>query len=229
MTCIIWKLETGEKLFQFPHTGPVRGIEFAEGGKLFATICDPFRGTPSRVSVYEFSGNPADQLMEPKYVWDPPIEQGKKLSQITWLPLNKNLLVCDDQGVMRLHEVETGRVVQEIREHTKRINDLSWSKEKFLLITGSADNRAILWDTTDWVPLKTYETDRPVNAVAISPIKEHVFVAGGQEAMSVTTTSAKVGKFETKIFHMVFGEEFGNVRGHFGPVNCLDIHPAGIG
>jgi translation initiation factor 3 subunit I len=27
---------------------------------------------------------------------------------------------------------------------------------------------------------------------------------------------------------MVYGEEFGRVRGHFGPINDLDIHPFGM-
>ena len=77
--------------------------------------------------------------------------------------------------------------------------------------------------------LKRYESSTEVNAAAISPIKEHVLVAGGQEAMNVTTTSSRVGKFETKFFHMVFGEEFGSVKGHFGPINTLAIHPEGTG
>ena len=28
---------------------------------------------------------------------------------------------------------------------------------------------------------------------------------------------------------MVFGDEFGSVRGHFGPVNTLALHPDGTG
>ncbi|CAK8997000.1 Eukaryotic translation initiation factor 3 subunit I (eIF3i) (Eukaryotic translation initiation factor 3 subunit 2) (eIF-3-beta) (eIF3 p36) [Durusdinium trenchii] len=230
MTLKIWNVETGEKLHDFPHTGPVRHVEWAEGDGMFVSVSDPFRGAAATVSVYEFSRNVDEQPQEPKYVWEVNgLEQGKKISRATWLPLNKAILTCDEFGVMRIHEVETGRVIREIHEHSKRINCLSWNKEKFFLITGSADNSAILWDAVDWKVLKVYETDRPVNAVAISPIKEHVFVAGGQEAMSVTTTSAKVGKFETKLFHMVFGEEFGNVRGHFGPVNTIAVHPEGTG
>jgi len=49
--------------------------------------------------------------------------------------------------------------------------------------------------------MKTYEADRPVNAAIISPIMDHVVVGGGQDAMSVTTTSSKAGKFDSKIFY----------------------------
>jgi len=33
--------------------------------------------------------------------------------------------------------------------------------------------------------MKTYQTDRPVNSAAISPLKEHVVLGGGQEAIEV--------------------------------------------
>ena len=75
--------------------------------------------------------------------------------------------------------------------------------------------------------LKTYQTDRPVNDAVISEHKDHILLGGGQEAMSVTTTSGKVGKFETRFFHLVYEEEFGCVKGHFGPINALAINPDG--
>ena len=45
--------------------------------------------------------------------------------------------------------------------------------------------------------------------------------------MSVTTTSGKAGKFETKFFHLVYETEFGIVKGHFGPINAIAINPDG--
>ena len=45
--------------------------------------------------------------------------------------------------------------------------------------------------------------------------------------MEVTTTTTKAGKFEARFFHMVFEEEIGRVKGHFGPINSLKFHPNG--
>jgi translation initiation factor 3 subunit I len=45
--------------------------------------------------------------------------------------------------------------------------------------------------------------------------------------MTVTTTSSSAGKFESRFFHMVYGEEFGRVKGHFGPINAIAVHPFG--
>jgi translation initiation factor 3 subunit I len=47
--------------------------------------------------------------------------------------------------------------------------------------------------------------------------------------MAVTTTSARQGKFEVRFYHLVFEDEIGRVKGHFGPINTLAFHPRGDG
>ena len=47
-----------------------------------------------------------------------------------------------------------------------------------------------------------------------------MIIGGGQEASQVTTTSSKAGKFESRFFHKIHGDEFANVKGHFGPINA---------
>jgi len=106
--------------------------------------------------------------------------------------------------------------------------DSQFSKEKAYFITSSKDHTALLYDVHLQV-LKRYQTDRPVNSASISPLKDHVITGGGQDAMSVTTTASRAGKFEVRIFHKVFEEEIGRVKGHFGPINTLAFHPKGTG
>lgn len=103
----IWEVQTGKKLHDFPHTGSVRCVEWNEGGTMFVSVSDPFRGAAATVAVYEFSGADVDaQPQEPKYVWEiPGLEQGKKSTNVTWMPLNKNIMSTDEFGVMRIHEV----------------------------------------------------------------------------------------------------------------------------
>ena len=227
-TVKLWAVETGELLASFAQSGPVKFVEWAEGDQSFLVICDPFSNTPAAVRIYTRTG-PGDDASSWTYVeWKTlGTASGKKLTRGTWTALNESIITGDDVGVLRVHDPMTGEVKREIKEHSKKINSLQWNYEKTLLITGSADCTSKLFDVNTFRCLRTFETEVPVNAAAISPIKEHVFVAGGQEAMSVTTTSSRVGKFETKLFHMVFGDEFGSVRGHFGPVNTLALHPDG--
>ena len=47
--------------------------------------------------------------------------------------------------------------------------------------------------------------------------------------MDVTTTAARQGRFEARIYHKIFEEEIGRVRGHFGPLNTVAVHPKGEG
>merc|ERR1712226_1688020 len=91
--------------------------------------------------------------------------------------------------------------------------------------TASKDTTSRLFDMKTLEPLKLYKTERPVNSAAISPLHDHVVLGGGQEAMQVTST--RIGKFDSRFFHLVFEEEFGRVKGHFGPINSVAFHPDG--
>jgi len=234
MTTRIWEVKTGTLLCKIDQTGPVRCVEFGEGDKKFVTVCDPFSSSPTTVKVFTLPDDvskPFSQEQCPYVEWKTTgmSDNKKRLTRLTWLPANSAILSGDEFGTLRIHDPDTGDVMREIKEHTKKINNLQWNREKTLLITASSDHTSKLFDVKNWRCLKAYEIEVPVNSAAISPIKEHVFVAGGQEAMNVTTTSASMGKFETKLFHMVFAEEFGSVKGHFGPVNTIAIHPDGVG
>lgn len=72
------------------------------------------------------------------------------------------------------------------------------SKDGAMFITASKDHTAKLFDTDTLMHLKTYKTERPVNSAALSPIMDHVVLGGGQDAMDVTTTSARIGKFDSR-------------------------------
>lgn len=60
-----------------------------------------------------------------------------------------------------------------------------------------------------------------------APLPAQVAMAGGQDASSVTTTADAAGGFETRFFHKIYEDEFGRVRGHFGPVNSVTFSPDG--
>lgn len=122
-------------------------------------------------------------------------------------------------------------------------------------MTSSADCTAKLLDADTYEVLHTFKSDRPVNTAAISPRFPHVRAAqtaatacgtglftrspspppgsaqlilgGGQDARSVTTTSAASGKFEAQFWHLIFGHEFARVAGHFGPINTAAFNPDG--
>lgn len=227
----LWDCETGECIKTFTHSGPVRGAAWADGSNMFATISDPFVEHNARISVYDVPENddPSTYPDGPRLEIELPKIDGKRVNatNIVWLNLNEALFVTFDNGSIRLYDPVTGEELDEFFPHEKKINRVSFNRNKTLFITSSADFTAKLYDVVDLLHLKTYKTDRPVNDAVISETKDHILLGGGQEAMSVTTTSGKVGKFETRFFHLVYEEEFGTVKGHFGPINALDINPNG--
>ena len=229
----LWNCCDGKMLKDYPHRGPVRGVAWAEGGQMFATISDPFVDHPGKMSIFsvpkdqspeEWSDIPIVEIELPKN------NKGQRVNatNIVWLNLNEAIFVTFDNGCIRLYDPMNGDELEEFQPHEKKINRVSFNRDKTLFITSSADFTAKLYDVVDLKHLKTYQTDRPVNDAVISPTKDHILLGGGQEAMSVTTTAGKVGKFETRFFHLVYEEEFGIVKGHFGPINALDINPNGL-
>jgi translation initiation factor 3 subunit I len=221
----LWDCQTGECLMTYVHRGPVRGIAWAEGSKQFATISDPFVEHNAKICIYDADDD--DPILEIDLPKDHVTNKRVNPTNVVWMPLNEHILVTFDNGAIRLYDPQNGNEEDEVMAHEKKINRISFNREKTLFITASSDNTAKLFDAVDLKNLKTYKTDRPVNDAVISEHKDHILLGGGQEAMSVTTTSGKVGKFDTRFFHLVYEEEFGTVKGHFGPINALAISPLG--
>jgi len=166
-----------------------------------------------------------EEKNEPLRVLSVPDTQ--KICDALWTSLNDYIIAGYDDGTVRKWDVQDGTVSLERKEHKKGISSIQFSADKTMFITASLDNTAKLWDTKTLEVLKTYVSDRPLNAAAISPIMNHVILGGGQEAMHVTTSVAQMGHFEVDFIHLVYGEFLGSVKGHFGPVHTLAFSPDG--
>ncbi|CAF0970061.1 unnamed protein product [Rotaria sp. Silwood1] len=81
--------------------------------------------------------------------------------------------------------------VRREKSHQGQIMDLQTNNDLTFLISSSKDRTAKILKH-----LKTYKTERPINSAEISPLKDHVLLGGGQEA----------------------------IKGYFEPINNIDIH-----
>jgi translation initiation factor 3 subunit I len=222
-----------------PHNGAVRAVAWGESNKLFATAADPFHSRERGcINIFDF---PTEDMLEPAPAGQDPaplhvprpnseifVDDNDKAVCIGWTLSDTHIIAGMDSGTIVKYDVETSQeVARNTKAHTDRVNRLTFNRDKTLFVTASKDCYAKLIDPNNLEVIKEYKTDRPVNGACISPTHPHVLVGGGQDAHSVTTTGASSGKFETRFFHMIYAEEFGRVKGHFGPINGLAIHPYG--
>jgi translation initiation factor 3 subunit I len=191
------------------------------------TVSDPFMSAEATVSIFDLERNVSEQSATPTLAITDLGHTGK-IKWAKWLPLSKEIVTAGEDGWIRFFDATTGEATEGAQQlHTKVIQDVQFNKEKTLMVTSSIDQSVVLFDVLHKTILKRYEVDRPVNSSAISPLKEHVLIGGGQDAMSVTTSSARSGKFECMFYHMILNKELGNVKGHFGPINTIAVNPNG--
>merc|ERR1711998_365607 len=226
MSARLWDVKTGKQLFIWKHRTPVRAVGINQGNYQVLTVNDPVMSSKPTIFVYDLERDNYDEMSSE------PVKEmlghEAKINQAFWGPLNELIFSCSDDGTVRSWNPEVGKETSCVRAHDKAIHNMAFSKDFSHFITGSLDHTAKLFDTETMTCLKTYQSNAPINAVAINPMKNHIILGGGQDAGSVTTTDARMGKFEIKWFSKIYEDELGAVKGHFGPINCLDFSYDGM-
>jgi len=238
----IFETTTGKYLARCPHKGPVRACAWSDSGTQFVTASDPFSGTKSRewgaVNIFDFptpdslyesptpSSDPAP-LHSPKFEIE--IMENNKATCLTWTYADQFIIAGFDTGMLVKYDPVAGKeVTRTTKIHSDRINQICWNKDKTLFITASKDCYSKIIDPNTFEVVKEIKTERPVNGAVISPTHPHIILGGGQDAQTVTTGGgAGQSQFQSRFYHMVYGEEFGRCKGHFGPINAMAIHPYG--
>ena len=168
-TCKLWQVETGVCLHTYVHRGPVRGVSWAAGSKMFATISDPFVEHNAKIMIFDAPTDGSPYPEGPRIEIDIPKVGTKRVNptNIKWTAFNESLLVAFDNGMIKLYDPTNGDLVDEIMAHEKKINRVQFNREKTLFITSSADFTSRLFDAVDLKQIKEYKTDRPVNDAVI--------------------------------------------------------------
>jgi len=222
-TIRLWDVCTGKMTDRIDTRSAVRTCQFSYSGNMVAYSTDRAMGQQCVINIVDvrtFSN-------QDKTIMSLPIPaKGPKVTSLIWNGLDDLIVTGHDNGDIVQWDVKTHQKVKISSEHQKSISDLQLSSDRTMFISASKDTTAKLWDMDQLENKKTYKTERPVNSAAISPNKDHVVLGGGQEAASVTTTTTRE-KFDSRFFHLIFEEEFGTVKGHFGPINSLRFHPDG--
>jgi len=228
---------TGEQVGQVQHGGILKFVEFNQrpGEQTKVVTCnDRFKSStegivPNRIMVWQF--HPASKRLlsiEDKLPM--------KATKVKWGPFDETLVSIFEEGTLIIWNANTGDQIKLIQAHASACTGVNFTEDRTLMITTSKDNTAKLWAMDKYECVKTYKTDRPLNDACISPLynaeenpKFHILMVGGQDAKDVTTTGAGEGRFESLLWHMVYEEEIGSVKGHFSPVNTIAFFRDGRG
>lgn len=215
----LWDVYTGKQLYVWEFKAPARSVSFSHGSKLATCVTDAAMGQPSTIHVIDIVKRAIVKTI---------VISDSKATIAKWGPLNKNIYTGHEDGSIAIYDASTFKKQKSVKLHTAMIQDMQFAPpDASYFITASKDNTSSIYETKTLTVLKTFKTDRPVNSASVSPIRNHIILGGGQEAMNVTTTSQKHEKFEVRFFHSVFEDEIGRVKGHFGPINTLAFSPDG--
>ncbi|CAI2176006.1 13449_t:CDS:2 [Funneliformis geosporum] len=221
----LWEVETGNCLHTWEFKTAVKRVAFSEDDSMALFVTEQRMGFPGTVAIYSIENDvDAKQSDEPITTIIP---EGSKAMVSDWGYLNKYIITGHENGAISQYDWKTGEKIKSIHPHTDVITDLQMSEDRTYFITSSKDKSAQIFESSTLIPLKKYITDAPLNSASITPIQEFVILGGGQDAMQVTTTTMRQGKFECRFWHKIFEEEVGRVKGHFGPINTIAVHPDG--
>jgi len=226
-TLKLWSVSTGKCLHTWEFPTAVKRVAFGDDDEQVVCITEQRMGYQGAIRVFNINreGEGKNQSLEPTHMFNP-IGSKATVCAFTYTP--GLIITGHESGKVALFDVRTGdEVLNNERAHMDVVTDLQLSQDRTYFVTSSKDKAARIHDTKTLMVIKTYSTETPLNSAALTPNRPYVLLGGGQEAMSVTTTSARQGKFETRFWHKVFEEEVGRVKGHFGPINTIAVHPAG--
>ncbi|KAI9711376.1 MAG: translation initiation factor eIF3 subunit [Candelaria pacifica] len=228
-TIKLWDVKTGKclKTWEFPTA--VKRVEFNEDGTQLLGVTEKRMGHLGTIVVFDIKVDvEAEQTSERNLTITC---EDSKATVAGWSYLSKYILSGHEDGSVSQWDAKTGEMLNTIYPHDAdlQVTDLQWAPDRTYFITASKDKTAKIISARDLEVLKSFSSDTPLNTAAITPKKDFVILGGGQAAMDVTTTTSRQGKFEARFYHRIFEDEIGRVKGHFGPLNTIAVHPQGVG
>eukprot|EP01013_Petalomonas_cantuscygni_P014330 TRINITY_DN2936_c0_g1_i1.p1 TRINITY_DN2936_c0_g1~~TRINITY_DN2936_c0_g1_i1.p1 ORF type:complete len:349 (+),score=81.08 TRINITY_DN2936_c0_g1_i1:100-1146(+) len=223
----LWDVESGQcvRVHESEERCPVKSVAFSHGSNLVCSVTKKAYGILPSIVVYDVrSGDPSFS-----YEYSAPI------SQAEFGPTNDTVYFSTDDGqqggsVAILHTGTQRMTLDNYESHVAGVRRFAFFPDYSALVTASQDQSARLFDTATLTQRTVYQTDEPLNAVAVHPTRPHVMVGGGMAAQDVTTQAGRMNRFLTRFYHVVYNKEpIGTLGGHFSPVNSVQYHPQGLG
>lgn len=225
----VWHVESGRELLDIELHGICRCVGISHDDSMLFIVCDKYQQTPSSLKIFKLpavlhEGKTYSQKMNPVTNYT----SVEKIMYAVWGPTNDHIYVGLEDGALVVIDTETGEEVSSNPSlHAEEIRRVRFDANYRSLTTASKDKSATLVDLRSLGVMNRYTAEMPVNDACISPKGEHVLLAGGVEAVDVTTSDQS--GFGARFYHKIYADFLGQVQCHFGTIHRVAFMPNGAG
>lgn len=220
----IFEVETGKVVKTYSHKTPTRDCAWAIGEQMFIVVQMGGKALPSQISMWGFDPEGDEDDDEPVRVLSIVGSECKgNFRKARFLDVEGTVLAIHDDGVISKWNSDDEACIASNQIAKLALTDLFLTPDRGLALVTSTDQNAYLVNVETLEVIKTYKSNRPLNAGCISPILNHTLLGGGQDKHQVTLSATDQGHFETQFWHTLYEECLTEVPGHYGPINSLAI------
>jgi WD40 repeat protein len=120
------------------------------------------------------------------------------VTSIAFSPDGITLLTGSDDGIARLWDARTGKLLYTLRGHVAPLSNVAFSSDSKIVLTGSSDSIAKLWDVRTGILLHTLQGhSEAVTSAAFSPDGK-IVITGGDDR-TIVLWNVETGLKQTRI------------------------------
>jgi len=210
------------------HGGIVKVLRWCQFDPAkFVVASDKIGTQPPLITVWEAGppGKGAESVCVIK-------ELPSKVNDVQWgAGAITKVFSAHDNGYLGVWDASNARLLKTLKLHPDPVMALSLATDGVTLVSASRDMTAKAVDVSvkEMPVLRTWKTDRPLNAVAVSPEfkgketgpRGAVVLGGGRQDRDITTTKeCAEGEMEAQIYSSD-GDWWGSGKGHIGPIHVI--------
>jgi WD40 repeat protein len=195
----LWEADTGRLVSHLPiNKGPIHGVAFSPDGKTIAT---------GSLAGYLHFWDAATS----KPLGDPFVHVYTRVQALAFYP-DGSLVTGSDAGMARVWQPGKADYPGLILPHGDHVQQVAFSPDGRLVLTGGFDRCARLWDTATCRPVgEPLPHDGPVHTVAFSP-DGHLALTGGDDRTA-------------RLWEVATGKLVHRLAGHHAAVRAVAFRP----